>query len=281
MTEWAEAGRHLGPRPARTWRGARTQGRQGSKRPPGQDPDRAIHLSFYLSAGIAAHGPSEHATSAHRHIQIPLVCGTSRRQGISLSSTGTTLGTSLGSTPSEQIQIHIVCVKRQTRTTLARASLAPFVSIQTLSPHHHYVPCRERRRRRSALSRRRSGMRLSHLHYVSCSRRVWAHSPATPRGPYDRIDTGLDLNASWHGATYIGTGCDVAQRSGSTLCLLASPCLLTSPRCLPPGSPARPPPVPTHSPPRDIPQQPSSLLEELGVDSIKGDVLIAPTQAAP
>ena len=101
MTEWAEAGRHLGPRPARTWRGARTQGRQGSKRPPGQDPDRAIHLSFYLSAGIAAHGPSEHATSAHRHIQIPLVCGTSRRQGISLSSTGTTLGTSLGSTPSE------------------------------------------------------------------------------------------------------------------------------------------------------------------------------------
>eukprot|EP00964_Phaeocystis_antarctica_P078173 scaffold48609_cov59-Phaeocystis_antarctica.AAC.1 len=58
-------------------------------------------------------------------------------------------------------------------------------------------------------------------------------------------------------------------------------CLLTSPRCLSPGSPARPPPVPTHSPPRDIPQQPSSLLEELGVDSITGDVLIAPTQAAP
>ena len=48
---------------------------------------------------------------------------------------------------------------------------------------------------------------------------------------------------------------------------------------MPPGSPARPPPVPAHSPPRDIPQQPSSLLEELGADSVKGDVLIAPTQA--
>ena len=38
------------------------------------------------------------------------------------------------------------------------------------------------------------------------------------------------------------------------------------------------------SPPRDIPQQPSSLLvagEELGADSIKDDAQIAPAQATP
>ena len=35
------------------------------------------------------------------------------------------------------------------------------------------------------------------------------------------------------------------------------------------------------SPPRDIPQQPSSQLKELGADSIKNDAQIAPVQATP
>ena len=60
LTECTEAGRHLGPRSAQAWRGARTQGYQGSKRPPAKDPDRAIYLSFYLSAGGAPHGPSQY-----------------------------------------------------------------------------------------------------------------------------------------------------------------------------------------------------------------------------
>ena len=54
LAEWAVAERHLGPRLARAGREGRAQGRhQGSKRPPGQDPDRAFYLPFYLSAGIA------------------------------------------------------------------------------------------------------------------------------------------------------------------------------------------------------------------------------------
>ena len=59
-----------------------------------------------------------------------------------------------------------------------------------------------------------------------------------------------------------------------------------SPRCLPPGSHARPPPVPTaahSSPVIDISQQPSSWLEareQLVADSIKGDFQIAPSQAS-
>ena len=65
LTECTEAGRHLGPRSAQAWRGARTQGSkrpraQGLKRPPAKDPDRAIYLSFYLSAGGAPHGPSQY-----------------------------------------------------------------------------------------------------------------------------------------------------------------------------------------------------------------------------
>eukprot|EP00964_Phaeocystis_antarctica_P108539 scaffold73117_cov62-Phaeocystis_antarctica.AAC.1 len=114
--------------------------------------------------------------------------------------------------------------------------LAP--SPASASQTHRYVRRRERRRRRSALSRRRSGRR-----------RVWAHSPATPRGPYDRIDTGLDLNASWHGATYIGTGCVIAQRSGSTLCLLASPLPANQPALLAPWQPCQTSPRPYSQPP--------------------------------
>ena len=72
LAEWAEAERHLGPRLARrAWRGARARGHQGSKRPTAQDPDRAFSLPFYLSAGCAAHGPSEHATSSHPYPTCP------------------------------------------------------------------------------------------------------------------------------------------------------------------------------------------------------------------
>ena len=80
LTECTEAGRHLGPRSAQAWRGARTQGSkrpraQGLKRPPAKDPDRAIYLSFYLSAGGAPHGPSQHTahsvTSSHPN---PTLC---------------------------------------------------------------------------------------------------------------------------------------------------------------------------------------------------------------
>ena len=63
LAEWAEAERHLGPRLARrAWRGARAKGYEWSKRPTAEDPDRAFSLPFYLSAGCAAPGPSEHAT---------------------------------------------------------------------------------------------------------------------------------------------------------------------------------------------------------------------------
>ena len=67
LAEWAVAERHLGPRLARAGREGRAQGHnQGSKRPPGQDPDRAIYLPFYLSAGSAAEARlSSHATSSH------------------------------------------------------------------------------------------------------------------------------------------------------------------------------------------------------------------------
>ena len=85
LAEWAEAERHLGPRLARrAWRGARARGHQGFKRPTAQDPDRAFNLSFYLSAGCAAPGPSEHATSSHPYPTCPEPPG---GKGISLSST--------------------------------------------------------------------------------------------------------------------------------------------------------------------------------------------------
>ena len=72
----------------------------------------------------------------------------------------------------------------------------------------------------------------------------------------------------------------------STGCTLQiwQPALLTNllpanqPRCLWPQQACQ------TSPPRDIPQEPSSLLvagEELGADSIKDDAQIAPAQATP
>ena len=124
----------------------------------------SIYHSILAQAALRTARLSTLHTPSHKSIQIQHFARTTR-QGIVVSSTGTL--------SRHHARLHTLC-------THTRHNPGPPLRC------HHYRN-RARKRRRSALSWRRSGRRLSHLYLALCSRRAWTHSPActTPRGPHD------------------------------------------------------------------------------------------------